>query len=211
MAAKQKFYVVWQGKRPGIYDNWTDCEVQIKGVEGAKFKSFKTREQAEKAYKGNSFDYIGKDVVETELTPEELRRIGKPIMESIAVDAASSSATNEVEYKGVYVKTKKVIFLKGPYKDGTNNIGEFLALVHALAYCKRKNVDLPIYSDSRTAMSWVRNKKAKTKQEQTLENGQLFDLIERAEDWLKNNSYSNRILKWETRAWGEIPADFGRK
>lgn len=209
--SKQKFYVVWKGKKTGVFDKWTDCETQIKGYEGAQYKSFKTRELAETAFKGNSKDYIGKEVVESELSPEQLRLIGKPLLDSIAVDAASSSATNEVEYKGVYVKTGKVIFLKGPYKDGTNNIGEFLALVHALAYCKRKDLALPIYSDSRTAISWVRNKKAKTKQEQTLENGQLFDLIERAENWLNTNTYSNKVLKWETKAWGEIPADFGRK
>jgi len=209
--AKQKFYVVWKGKKPGVYTKWEDCQQQIKGFEGAQYKSFKTRELAEKALRGKSEDFIGKEVIESELTPQQLSLIGRPIQDSMAVDAASSSATGEVEYKGVYVKTKKVIFLKGPYKDGTNNIGEFLALVHALAYCKRKNLDLPIYSDSRTAISWVRNKKAKTKQLQTLENGQLFDLIDRAESWLKNNSWPNKILKWETRAWGEIPADFGRK
>lgn len=209
--AKPKFYVVWSGLKPGVYTSWDECQKQIKGVEGAKFKSFKTRETADEAFKGKSGDYLGKNIVDNDLTPEQLRRIGKPILESIAVDAASSSATNQVEYKGVYVKTRQVIFLKGPYQDGTNNIGEFLALVHALGYCKQRNIDLPIYTDSRTAMSWVRQKKAKTKQVQTHENGKLFDLLERAELWLKNNSHKNEILKWETKAWGEIPADFGRK
>jgi ribonuclease HI len=35
--------------------------------------------------------------------------------------------------------------------------------------------------------------------------------MERAEKWLLSNEFSNEILKWETKAWGEIPADFGRK
>ena len=39
----------------------------------------------------------------------------------------------------------------------------------------------------------------------------LFELIDRAENWLKTNHYSNKILKWDTPLWGEIPADFGRK
>ena len=209
--AKQKFYVVWSGKKPGIYSSWTECEKQIKGVEGAKYKAFKTKELAVKAFKGKSSDYIGKNVVESTLSPEQLRKIGQPIEESIAVDAASSSATNEVEYKGVYVKTGKVLFLKGPYKDGTNNVGEFLALVHALAYCKRLDLDLPIYSDSRTAMSWVRLKKTKSTLSPNSQNKELFDLMDRAVEWLETNSYTNKILKWETKAWGEIPADFGRK
>ncbi|MCX6055609.1 MAG: hypothetical protein NTZ74_11975 [Chloroflexi bacterium] len=42
-------------------------------------------------------------------------------------------------------------------------------------------------------------------------NGPIFDWITRAEDWLDNNEYSNKLLKWDTIAWGEIPADYGRK
>ena len=34
---------------------------------------------------------------------------------------------------------------------------------------------------------------------------------ERATKWLKENNYSATIKKWETKKWGEIPADFGRK
>jgi hypothetical protein len=37
------------------------------------------------------------------------------------------------------------------------------------------------------------------------------EMIERAEKWLKENRYSNKIVKWETELWGEVPADFGRK
>ncbi|HRU17866.1 MAG TPA: ribonuclease H, partial [Bacteroidia bacterium] len=103
------------------------------------------------------------------------------------------------------------LFLKGPYADGTNNIMEFLALVHALAYCKRHQINLPIYSDSMTALKWVRTKKANTKLASTGRNDELFELIVRAEEWLKNNSYANKLLKWETQIWGENPADFGRK
>ena len=102
-------------------------------------------------------------------------------------------------------------FHKGPYPNATVNIGEFLALVHGLALLKQQNSDIPIYSDSRTAMSWVRRKKANTKLARTAKNKDVFDLIERAEYWLRNNTWKNPILKWETKAWGEIPADFGRK
>jgi len=210
---KQKFYVVWNGRKAGIYSSWDMCQQQVKGFDGARYKSFSTSELAQKAYGESSEQHIGKRNIESEsrLTTLDLKRIGKPILDSLAVDAASSSSTNEVEYKGVYVKTGNVIFIKGPFKDGTNNIGEFLALVHAIAYCKQRKIELPIYSDSRTAISWVRRKTTKTKQVRTESNRELFDLIERAENWLSANTYSNKVLKWETKAWGEIPADFGRK
>jgi ribonuclease HI len=90
-------------------------------------------------------------------------------------------------------------------------MGEFLAIVHALAHCKKHNITLPIYSDSRTAIAWVRNRLAKTTLERTAKNARVFELIQRAEDWLCTNTYVNHILKWETELWGENPADFGRK
>jgi ribonuclease HI len=116
-----------------------------------------------------------------------------------------------MEYQGVYYKTGGLIFKQGPFRDGTNNIGEFLAIVHALGYCKKKGLLLPIYSDSRNAIGWVQKKKANTKLERTARNAELFDVLERAEQWLRDNSYRNPILKWETGTWGENPADFGRK
>ena len=99
----------------------------------------------------------------------------------------------------------------GPFPNGTNNIGEFLALVHGLAFLKDKKSDLPVYTDSKIAMSWIRQKKCKTKLNKNSKNEKLFELIKRAEVWLTKNNFNNPILKWETKSWGEIPADFGRK
>ena len=136
---KKNFYVVWQGLRPGIYPNWAECQKQIIGYTNAKYKGFKTQQLAEKAFKEGPENYWGKDVVESTLSKEELKRIGSPIIDSVVVDAAHSSSTNQVEYKGIYLKSGELLFQKGPYKDGTNNIGEFLAIVHALAYLKKNN------------------------------------------------------------------------
>lgn len=208
--AKQKFYVVWRGRKPGIYETWDECRQQVLGFKDAVYKSFPTRKEAEAAYGESSRNYVGKSSSE----PEQLtqpRQHGSPVWESICVDAACDTTTGLMEYQGIYLKTQKRIFHQGPYKNGTNNIGEFLAIVHALSYCAKHKLMVPVYSDSRTAIVWVSNKKAKTKLVKTAGNNILFDLIERAEKWLKNNQYPNKILKWETNAWGENPADFGRK
>jgi ribonuclease HI len=111
----------------------------------------------------------------------------------------------------VKIDTRKEIFKQGPFAGGTNNIGEFLGIVHALALFKQKGITAPLYSDSRTAIAWVREKHAKTELARTDENAPLFDLIARAETWLHENAYSTNVLKWDTEAWGENPADFGRK
>lgn len=211
MAKKPKFYVVWKGKRPGIYESWDDCQAQIKGVKGAQYKAFSTFKEAKEAFNGNYSDFKGKKKGNAGLSPEEKLKYGEPNYHSIAVDAASSGNPGVMEYQGVDTKTKKVLFKQGPFQEGTNNIGEFLAIVHGLAFLKQKNSNRVIYSDSRTAMSWVRKKKCNTKLEKTPANRTLFALIHRAETWLKTHSYNTPVVKWETKAWGEIPADFGRK
>lgn len=211
MAKKQKFYVVWKGKNPGIFESWEDCKAQITGVKGAQYKSFSNFAEAKNAFNSNYLEYKGKKKGKPALSVEELLKIGDPNMHSISVDAASSGNPGKMEYQGVDTKTKKRLFHQGPFVEGTNNIGEFLALVHGLAFLKNKKSDRVIYSDSRIAIGWVRKKSCGTKLKKSKKNEQLFELIARAEDWLKTNRYNTPIVKWETKAWGEIPADFGRK
>lgn len=212
MAKEKKYYVVWKGKQPGVYENWADCKAQIDGFPDARYKSFPTATEAQEAFKGNANAYIFRNANASGAGPARSNRaVGSPIKDSICVDAAWNTASGDMEYQGIYYKTGNLIFKQGPFADGTNNIGEFLAIVHALGYCKKKGLLLPIYSDSRNAIGWVQKKKANTKLERSPRNAELFDVLERAELWLKDNSYRNPILKWETDVWGENPADFGRK
>lgn len=210
---KQKYYVVWEGVTPGIYTSWTDCQLQTKGYEGAKYKSFDSREEAERALASSPYAYIGKNAAKSK-TPSAFNPDGllpkEVIANSLAVDAACSGNPGPMEYRGVHLASGQEVFHFGPVK-GTNNIGEFLGIVHGLALLKQKGFDMPIYSDSKIAIDWVRQKTCKTKLTRTAETEELFRLIKRAEKWLKENKYTTRILKWETKQWGEIPADFGRK
>ena len=210
--AKQKFYVVWEGVTPGIYTSWTDCQLQIKGHKAAKYKSFDTREEAERAFAMSPYAHIGQNTkAQSGASKPATDALPTCIIDnSLAVDAACSGNPGPMEYRGVHVASRQQVFHFGPMK-GTNNIGEFLAIVHGLALLKQKGFDMPIYSDSVNAIGWVRQKKCKTKLPRTEETEQLFLLIERAEKWLRENTYTTRILKWETKEWGEIPADFGRK
>ena len=167
---------------------------------------------AKTALNGNYRDYIGKTKkFSSGLSETRLKLIGQPNYDSIAVDAASSGNPGIMEYRGVDTQSKKQLFHKGPYEQGTNNVGEFLALVHGLAFLKQNNSNRILYTDSRTAMSWVKKKQCNTKLERSERNAALFALVDRAVVWLKNNTYTTVIVKWETKAWGEIPADFGRK
>ena len=131
---------------------------------------------------------------------------------ALAVDAACAGNPGKMEYQGVQVNNGKVIFHVGPFPEGTNNIGEFLAIVHALSFLNKHGLtQTPVYSDSVTGMAWVRKKKANTKIVPSARNRELLDMVARAENWLQTNHYQNPVLKWQTEKWGEIPADFGRK
>jgi ribonuclease HI len=206
---KQKYYVVWQGRSTGIFQSWDECKRQIDAFPGAQYKSYESMPDAETALQ-RGYEK-SKTVGAKTSSASSNRSVGEPVLNSISVDAACSGNPGLMEYKGVVTHNKKELFIKGPYPHGTNNVGEFLALVHGLAFLKKQNSQLPIYSDSRIAIGWVQKKKCKTKLERLAINEELFDLIERGEKWLKENTYTTQILKWETKVWGEIPADFGRK
>ena len=116
-----------------------------------------------------------------------------------------------MEYRCVDLQTGQQVFHFGPVL-GTNNIGEFLAIVHALALMGRQGItDKVIYSDSYNAILWVNKKHCKTTLVRNAETEQLYQVIARAEHWLKTHKVTTPVIKWETRQWGEIPADFGRK
>ena len=218
---KAKFYVVWQGREAGIYDSWAACEAQVKGV-AAKYKGFATREEAEAALAANPEDYIIRKPAklqsghhlaasETTATRPTLSLQSSPILPALAVDAACSGNPGLMEFRGVIADTATQVFHRGPYTDGTNNIGEFLAIVLGLAYLKLHNLPWVLYSDSKTAISWVRQRQCKTKIEWNTRNQDLFLAVRAAEKWLHENTWTTQIYKWDTEHWGEIPADFGRK
>ncbi len=208
----KKYYVVWNGRTPGVYDNWTDAKLQVMEFPNAKYKSFESKADAEKYFaEGFHAYYQSHPIIPAEKPSFISSTDEKPVLDSICVDAACNMVTRVMEYRGVDTRTGEVIFHQGPFQGGTNNIGEFLALVHGLALLQKQGKKIPIYTDSITAISWVRHKKHKSIVLPTKENELLFNLLNRAENWLKVNNFSNPIVKWNTKAWGEIPADFGRK
>jgi ribonuclease HI len=198
-----KFYVVWQGRSPGIYASWAEAEAQVKGYPAARFHGFPTRLEAERAF-ALGYEVFRQDKSAVKDLPSEA-------LNGYAVDASLPAETGLLEYRGVKNDTRAELFRQGPFEDGANNVGEFLALVHALALFKRRNIDAALYSDSVTALAWLRDKRCRTELRRTDRNAPLFELIERAEAWLSENPYTTRVLKWDSEAWGENPADFGRK
>jgi ribonuclease HI len=206
--AKKKYYVVWKGRKPGIFTSWAECEKQVKGFTGARFKSFPTIEEAEAAFKGET----STKTAVSRVNKNQPAAVSEEVeWDSISVDVGCRGNPGIVEYKGVDTKTGEVLFAHDEIHIGTNNMGEFLAIVHGLAYLKKQGSSKPIYSDSMTAIKWVKQKKAKSTLERNDKTAYIWSLMDRAEKWLQSNSYPNKIKKWQTEKWGEIKADYGRK
>lgn len=202
--AKSKFYVVWAGRKPGVYRSWDECAAQVNGFPGAKYKSFESEKEARAAFGQAWQQHIGSKSTPASLPPEVIR-------DSIAVDAACDGSPGNLEYRGVQTGTGAEVFHVGPLKNGTNNLGEFLAIVHALAWLKQTGQTSPIYSDSRIARNWVKEKTVRSKLPRTEQTAEVWRRVDRALQWLETNTYPNPILEWKTDEWGENRADFGRK
>ncbi|MDE5415269.1 ribonuclease H [Alkalihalobacterium chitinilyticum] len=211
--AKKKYYVVWSGRKTGIFNTWAECEAQVKGFQGARFKSFESKADAEAALSSGKVQ--AKKTSSASKKPAAKGKeeaVGDVVWDSVSVDVGCRGNPGIVEYKGVNTKTGEILFSHPEIHIGTNNMGEFLAIVHGLAWLKQQGKDTtPIYSDSKTAMKWVRDKKVNSSLKRDKDTEYIWSLVERAEKWLKTNTYKNPILKWHTELWGEIKADYGRK
>ena len=223
-----KYYVVFRGHNPGVYDNWDEVKEQTNGFPGALYKGYATSEEASEAYRNftgmEDREELSRLLFSRPTEPERgggEREIGNPPSlnrdnpeidwNAWAVDASCLRNPGKMEYRGVDLKTGEEIFRVGPFEDATNNIGEFLALVHAMALMTKNGEYHKIYSDSKTALSWWRNKKVRTSLKSTPKNAKVFELLARAEVWVRTHTFPETVMKWETERWGEIPADFGRK
>lgn len=214
---KRKYYVVWEGRAPGIYESWEDCREQIDGFPGATYKSYSTLTAATEAFRGDPREQLrfarslarqmGRDCPKTDYTVIPGIRL-----DAVAVDGACSANPGPMEYRGVRVADGVEIFHVGPLEGGTNNIGEYLAIIHMAALLQRRGDNTtPIYSDSRTALGWIRRRHSNTTIRPDASNAALMQILARADAWIATHEIRNPLLKWDTEAWGEIPADFGRK
>jgi ribonuclease HI len=218
--AKNKYYVVWEGSKPGIYDSWSECQAQTNGYPQAKFKAYQSKAEAKVAYKEGWKKHWGKSNSTKSNTKKVSKKVSQPSLfeqpeeidyDSISVDVGTRGNPGPIEYKGVDTQTGEVLFQVGPIENGTNNLGEFIAIIHGLSYLKKLGSNKTVYTDSKTALSWIRNKKVASTLVRDESTKKVWELTDRALNWLHNNTYQNKVLKWKTEEWGEIKADYGRK
>ncbi|MCS7011619.1 MAG: ribonuclease H family protein [Anaerolineales bacterium] len=205
--APQKFYVVWRGRQTGVFSNWESCQAAVNGYPNARFKAFPNLALAESAWRAGPPDEPNTRAHKQPwlLAPQP------PIADSLVVDAACSGNPGPVEWRGVHLASGKQVFHQGPFENGTNNLGEFLAIVHALAWLDKQGLNWPVYSDSEIALEWVKQGHCRSHLPQEQIGAALRELIRRAETWLSDHPSHAPTFPWDSQAWGENPADFGRK
>lgn len=213
-----KYYTVFRGHNPGVYDNWDEARYQTEGFPDALCKSYSTSEEASEAYRKFTGTEDRDDLIrilnmsnESYTTLSSYKDNPEIDQEAWAVDASCLGNPGRMEYRCVDLKTGREVFHIGPFEDATNNIGEYLALVHAMALMTKKGEYHNIYYDSQTAHSWWRKRQIKTTLKPTSRNQKVFELLARASVWVNTHQFPGRVMKWQTQRWGEIPADFGRK
>ena len=221
---KTKYYVVWEGRKPGIYFTWAECKPQVDLFPGARHLSFKTLKEAERAYDGTwkkAYNHVKPRQPQKKAAKKQRPSTRKqrqttspaplPQANDIVVDGAWSDTTYQMEWQGIKYGTGEKVFSAGPIVHGTNNIAEFLAVVDALKYCHENGLACNVYSDSQTAIAWVRDQTVKTTLPRNKNTDTTYSRIDGALNWLRSTEASVSVLKWDTRTWGENPADFGRK
>lgn len=217
----KRYYAVFKGRHPGVYDDFNDAMEQVDDYPGALFKSYASAAEAAEAYRKGCVRSEREEMGALLLNAQRnnIPEAGKPDymqfpeidLNGWAVDAACSGNPGRMEYRGVELMTGREIFHSEVFDKSTNNIGEFLAIVHALALMAKTGERHTIYSDSVTGMAWVRDRKVKTQLKRTPATEKSFKMMERALSWLNTHTYDVKIRKWNTDRWGEVPADFGRK
>lgn len=221
MSTRRKFYVVWVGHNPGIYDNWNDAQEQVINFPGAKYKSYDDIDEATAAYRGDPREQLGLMRALLQHKPDynpserDYSKLPGIRLDAIAVDGACAGNPGRMEYRAVRVADGSEVFRIGDKTEltGTNNIAEYLGMIHLAALLARSgDFTTPIYTDSRNTLAWLRRGHSKTTLASTPETAKTLELLARADAWLAaNGPIRNPVIKWPTEEWGEIPADFGRK
>lgn len=194
----KKFYVVWVGKKKGIFETWDECKQSIQGVSGAKFKSFSSKIRAQAEYYGETCSP----------NPGEM---------ALTVDGACKGSTGEGEFRGVLLPSKTEVFRYGPYSGATNNIMEYLAAIRGLKWIESRGLRIPVYTDSATALHWIKDSPQSecATSASVPSDSVLFSNISKSKAWINSRVKKAELLgclrKWDTAVYGEIPADFGRK
>jgi ribonuclease HI len=168
----KKYYVVWTGRKPGIFTTWNECKRQVDGFTGAKFKSFPTLDEAESAFGGkiSSTSTSRSSSTKTRSASKPKKIKVPPLSEQqiaempfdikIFTDGACEPNPGEAGTGlAVYLNNELTELWYGLYqKVGTNNTAELHGLKQAFHLAKEKlkaGLSVAIYCDSKYSIDCI--------------------------------------------------------
>ncbi|NKF50755.1 ribonuclease HI [Shewanella sp. WXL01] len=165
----KKFYVVWQGRKPGIYDNWNEAKAQVDKFAGAKYKSFPSFAEAKAAFGQAADKSIGqasKTVKPSAAKPKAgvsehqvvLGQYDVVLYTDGGCDPNPGQAGSGVAEYQSGVLTNLWYGLYNP--NGTNNTAELNALTQALQMAQQASAQgksVKIFSDSQYSINCISN------------------------------------------------------
>jgi len=166
MVAK-KFYVVWEGREKGIFTDWDTCKRHIDKFAGARYKSYKTREEAESAFRSGPAAAMKKAKVAPKkysgkgpktYTAEEIGKL--PAQTKIFTDGGCEPNPGKAASgMAVYREGEISELWFGLFNpQGTNNTAELNALHQALLLAEKeieKKSTVAIFCDSKYSIQCV--------------------------------------------------------
>ena len=170
--AKKKYYAVKIGIKPGIYETWAECELQIKGVRGGKYKAFNSLLEAEKYI--NSVDESNKQEMDlrneatveeiNEQVEEELKKLGDNEVIAFVDGSYSSDAGKSgfgviiIDEKGVETSLYKAFTatLDPQFVESHNVAAEIEGVKEAIMWAiQYKKTKIKIYHDYEGIGKWA--------------------------------------------------------
>ena len=205
--AKKKYYVVFIGRKPGIYNEWfgaNGAEIQINGFSGARYQGFATLSDAKQAF--NQFRKTNHVQRQKKTSPITERQIQEPVPGRTKItmytDGGCIYNPGPGGYGVVLIKGKQKKEYSGSYRLTTNNRMELMACIIGLKKIKTAS-SVVLYSDSKyvvngitkgwakrwQANNWMRNKTDRAENVDLWE--QLLDLCQKHSvqfKWVKGHA-----------------------
>jgi len=165
----KKYYVVWEGRERGIFTDWDTCKRQVDQFAGARYKSYKTRQEAEIAFRSSAAAAFKK----AKATPKPKRSSASgPKTYSVDEIASLDVSTKIFADGGCDPNPGKAASGVAVYRDGavadlwyglfnpagTNNTAELNALHQSLLLAQREIAEqqsVAIFCDSKYAIQCI--------------------------------------------------------
>jgi ribonuclease HI len=200
---QNSFYVVLNGRKTGIFNDWESCREQVHKFKNAIYQKALTFEEARVIFdaRGCTRPQGTKSYSNGKPSVKKLEQVCKS---RAVLLAKGSCAGNPGEITANVIDLRKSQEYQKKFGNGTSNLAESIAIYRALRIRSMNGVGYPIYSDSSVAINRIKGRKINGQNDFTY-SPHLVEYIQEANEWLKNSDLSNVFHASEYGPDGMLP------